>query len=46
MRGTTLRATESLVHRTFAALGIEQDKRMNARVLAVRLWQQGKVIVK
>lgn len=46
VRGTTLRATESLVHRTFAALGIEQDKRMNARVLAVRIWQQGKVIVK
>lgn len=45
-RGTTLRATEALVHRTFAALGIEQDRRMNARVLAVRMWQQGKVAVK
>jgi len=46
MRGTTLRATESLVHRTFTALGIESDRRMNARVQAVRLWQAGKVIVK
>jgi len=46
MRGTSLRATESLIHRTFTALGIESDRRMNARVQAVRLWQQGKVIVK
>lgn len=46
IRGTSLRSTESLVHRTFAALGIDNDKRMNARVLAVRMWQQGKVVVK
>ncbi|MEK9810823.1 MAG: response regulator [Candidatus Nanopelagicales bacterium] len=46
IRGTSLRSTESLVHRTFAALGIDGDKRMNPRVLAVRMWQQGKVVVK
>lgn len=46
IRGTSLRSTESLVHRTFTALGIDNDKRMNARVLAVRMWQQGKVVVK
>lgn len=46
IRGTSLRSTESLVHRTFSALGIDSDRRMNARVLAVRMWQQGRVIVK
>lgn len=46
LRGTSLRATESLVHRTFAALGVGTDKRMNPRVQAVRLWQQGRVRVR
>lgn len=46
VRATSLRATEALVHRTFEALGIAADRRMNARVLAVRMWQQGKVIVR
>jgi len=46
IRGTSLRSTESLVHRTFSALGIDSDRRMNARVQAVRMWQQGRVIVK
>jgi DNA-binding NarL/FixJ family response regulator len=45
-RGTSLRAAETLIQRTFASLGIESDEDFNPRVLAVRLWQQGKVVVK
>jgi DNA-binding NarL/FixJ family response regulator len=45
-RGTSLRATETLVQRTFAVLGLKNDEDFNPRVLAVRLWQQDKVIVK
>lgn len=46
VRGTSMRATESLVHRTFAALGLGQDKRMSPRVQAARMWQQGRVSVR
>ena len=46
MRGTSVRATESLVHRTFAALGLGHDKRMSPRVQAARMWQQGRVSVR
>lgn len=46
VRGTSVRATESLVHRTFAALGLGNDKRMSPRVQAVRMWQQGRVSVR
>ena len=46
IRGTSIRATESLVHRTFAALGLGQDKRMSPRVQAARMWQQGRVSVR
>jgi DNA-binding NarL/FixJ family response regulator len=45
-RGTSLRAVETLVQRTFASLGIKNDEDFNPRVLAVRMWQQGKVVVK
>ena len=45
-RGTTLRAAETLIQRTFASLGIKSDEDFNPRILAVRLWQQGKVVVK
>lgn len=45
-RCTSLRATETLVQRTFASLGIKSDEDFNPRVLAVRMWQQGKVVVK
>jgi hypothetical protein len=34
------------VQRTFASLGIKSDEDFNPRVLAVRMWQQGKVVVK
>lgn len=46
LRGTSMRATESLVHRTFVALGLGNDKRMSPRVQAVRMWQQGRVSVR
>jgi len=45
-RGTSLRAAETLIQRTFASLGIKSNDDFNPRVLAVRLWQQGKVVVK
>lgn len=46
MRKTSLRATEGLIQRTFSALGITSESDQNPRVLAVRMRQQGKVIVK
>jgi DNA-binding NarL/FixJ family response regulator len=45
-RGTSLRAAETLVQRTFASMGIKNDEDFNPRVLAVRMWQQGKIVVK
>jgi DNA-binding NarL/FixJ family response regulator len=44
-RGTSLRATKTLVQRTFASLGIKSDEDFNPRVQVMRLWQQGKVFV-
>ena len=45
-RRISLRAAEALVQRTFAALGVNGDPSINPRVVAVRMWQQGKVVVK
>jgi DNA-binding NarL/FixJ family response regulator len=45
-RGITLRAAEALIQRTFVALGVNGDSTINPRVVAVRKWQQGKVVVK
>jgi DNA-binding NarL/FixJ family response regulator len=45
-RGITLRAAEALIQRTFIALGVNSDPNVNPRVVAVRMWQQGKVAVK
>lgn len=45
-RGTSLRAAESLVQRTFQALGVDSDPEYNSRVVAVRMWQQGKILVR
>ena len=45
-RGITLRAAEALIQRTFVALGVNGDPRVNPRVVAVRIWHQGKVTVK
>ena len=44
-RGTTLRAAEAMVQRTLHALGIAPEREFNARVLAVRMWQSGRVTV-
>ena len=46
VRGTSVNAAEGMVQRLFLALGIRSDRRHNARVLAVRMWQQGRVIVR
>jgi DNA-binding CsgD family transcriptional regulator len=45
-RDISLRAAEGLIQRTFQALGVNGDSDMNPRVIAVRMWQQGKVAVK
>ncbi len=45
-RGTSLRAAETIVQRTFASLGIKSDEDFNPRILAGRMWQQGKVVIK
>jgi DNA-binding NarL/FixJ family response regulator len=45
-RGVTLRAAEALIQRTFITLGVNGDSTLNPRVVAVRLWHQGKVSVK
>ena len=45
-REMTLPATKSVIHRLFAALGIDSDAHINPRVIAVKMWQQGKVRIK
>ena len=45
-RNITLRAAEALIQRTFQALGVNSDPTINPRVVAVRMWHQGKVAVK
>ena len=45
-RGTSLRATEALVQRTFSSLGLKPDDEFNPRILAVRMWQEDKVVIK
>ena len=45
-RDISLRAAEALIQRTFIALGVNGDPNVNPRVVAVRMWHQGKVSVK
>jgi DNA-binding NarL/FixJ family response regulator len=45
-RDRSLPATESMIHRLFASLGLGAEPDINPRVVAVRMWQQGKVRVK
>ena len=45
-RDITLRAAEALIQRTFIALGVNGDSNINTRVVAVRMWHQGKVAVR
>ena len=44
--GVTLRAAESLIQRTFAALQLKPDDKSNMRVLATRIWIEGGVTVR
>jgi DNA-binding NarL/FixJ family response regulator len=46
LRGTSVRAAESLVQRTLQAMGITADEDHNARVLAVRRWLAGDIVVR
>jgi DNA-binding NarL/FixJ family response regulator len=45
-RGITLRAAEALIQRTFTSLGVNGNPNVNPRVVAARMWHQGKVAVK
>jgi DNA-binding NarL/FixJ family response regulator len=45
-RGTSVRATEALIQRTFSALGLTGNDDYNPRILAVRMWSEDKIIVK
>ena len=45
-RKTSLRATEGLIQRTFTALGISSESDLNPRIMAAKIWQQGKAVVK
>ena len=45
-KGISLRAAEALIQRTFQSLDVKNDPNLNPRVVASRMWQQGKVIVK
>lgn len=42
-RGITLRSAESLVHRSFQALGLEDNKDINPRVMAAMMWRRGQI---
>jgi DNA-binding NarL/FixJ family response regulator len=45
-RGTSLRATETLIQRTYQALGLVRTSDQNMRVEAVGLWRSGRVKVR
>lgn len=45
-RGTTLRAAEGMVQRVFLALGLKSDAHYNMRVLAVKMLQQGRIVIR
>jgi DNA-binding NarL/FixJ family response regulator len=46
VRGTSLRAVETMIQRTYKALSLSTTGSNNLRVEAVSLWRQGKVQVK
>lgn len=46
LRGTSLRAVETMIQRTYKALGLLHGGQRNQRVEAVSLWRQGKVQVR
>jgi DNA-binding NarL/FixJ family response regulator len=46
LRGTSLRAAETMIRRTYLSLGLSRESKRNNRVEAVSLWRQGKVRVR
>lgn len=46
LRGTTLRAAETMIQRTYKALGLSAGSQQNNRVEAANLWRQGRVRVR
>lgn len=46
VRGTSLRAAETIIGRTYLSLGLSRESKRNNRVEAVSLWRQGKVMVR
>lgn len=46
VRGTSIRAVENLVQRTFKTMNLNKGAGYNPRMEAVRLWRQGKIIVR
>jgi len=46
LRGTSVRAVESLLVRLYNTLGLDVSPESNPRVDAVRLWQSGRVLVR
>jgi DNA-binding NarL/FixJ family response regulator len=46
LRGTSLRAVENMIQRTYKSLGLNQTGNRNLRVEAVSIWRQGKVQVR
>lgn len=46
IRGTSLRAVENMIKRTYMALGLEHSGTRNLRVEAVSIWRQGRVQVR
>jgi DNA-binding NarL/FixJ family response regulator len=46
LRGTSLRAAETMIRRTYLSLGLTREVGRNNRVEAVSLWRQGKVRVR
>ncbi len=45
-RGTTLRAVEALINRTYQALKLNENDSINLRVEAVKLWKSSKIHIK
>lgn len=45
-RGTSLRAVENLIQRTFRTLGLSKGNGYSPRMEAVRLWRQGRIVVR
>ena len=45
-RGTSLRAVEALINRTYQALKLSENDSINLRVEAVKLWKSSRIYLK